>query len=108
VLDPEVVWDATDGDSPGMNQIYHGRAGVRRFWQTWLADLTDVRVEIDELIDCGERVFAAVHAVGRGRRSGAASTTPWFLAYTVRAGLIVRMTGFRDREAALQAARRAE
>jgi hypothetical protein len=64
-----------------------------------------MQIEVDELVDCGERVFCAARVVGRGRRShavGVGLTT--FPVFTVRDGLIVRYQLFAKRELALEAA----
>jgi ketosteroid isomerase-like protein len=104
VLHPAVEFDAAGSILPGMNRVYRGHAGVRRFWQTWLEDLGELRFEIDETIDSGEHVFVVQRAITRGRSSGAEVEQRWFTVYTFRDGLIVRLRGFGDRQQALEAA----
>jgi ketosteroid isomerase-like protein len=64
-------------DSPP-DETYHGPEGVMRFWETWRGAFDDFRIEIEEIIDAGDRiiVFAAVH--GRGAGSGVDVKTPSF------------------------------
>jgi len=104
LLAPDVSWEVEIGVSD-FDGVYHGRAAVRRFWQTFTAELEDMRIEVEELVDCGERVFCVTHAVGRGRHSGAvAAGGTVYPVFTVRDGLIVRYQLFADRRKAIEAA----
>ena len=104
VLAPDVVWEVALGVSD-FDGVYRGRAAVRRFWRTWVADFADLRLEIEELIDAGERVFCVIRPMGRGRRSGIQVTGGLtFPVFTVRDGLVVRYQLFADRQKALEAA----
>jgi ketosteroid isomerase-like protein len=103
VLDPDVVWEVDVG-APDLDGIHHGRRAVRRWWRTWMADLKDVHIDVAELADGGEHVFADTSFAGRGRTSGIEVTARIFCAFTVRDGLIVRYHAFSDRQQALEAA----
>jgi ketosteroid isomerase-like protein len=104
VLHPDVEWDLTGVDAPGLETVYRGHAGVREFWRTWFSELDNVRFEVDELIDAGDRVLVAMRWVGRGHLSGAQPEQHVFNVYTLRDGLIVRIQSFVDRMRALTAA----
>ena len=69
MLAPDVVLEVAIGIGD-FDGVYNGRAEVRRFWQTWMAEFEDMHLDIDELVGCGERVFSAVRLLGRGRHSG--------------------------------------
>ncbi len=85
--------------------VYHGRKGVRHFWRTFFADLADLQLNVEELIDGGEHVFSATRVVGRGRHSGAVGAAQMvYPVFTLRDGLIVRYQLFADRQWALEAA----
>jgi ketosteroid isomerase-like protein len=104
MLAPDVVWEVAIGVGD-FDGVYRGRAAVRRFWQTWMTEMEDMRIEVDELVDCGERVFCVTRAVGRGRHSHALTTGGTvYPVFTVREGLIVRYQLFADRNQAVQAA----
>jgi ketosteroid isomerase-like protein len=104
ILAPDVVWEVAIGFAD-FDGVYRGRAAVRRFWQTFMAELEDMRIKVEELVDCGERVFCVTHAVGRGRHSGAvAAGGTVYPVFTVRDGLIMRYQLFADRRKALEAA----
>jgi ketosteroid isomerase-like protein len=49
---------------------YHGHDGVRRFWEDWLSVFPDSSIEIVEVRDVGDVMFAATRVVGHGTRSG--------------------------------------
>ena len=104
LLAPEVVWEVAlgVGDFDG---VYHGRAAVRRFWRTWMAEFEDLHIDVAELTDCGECVFAVTRMLGRGRHSGAlAAGATVYPVFTVRDGLIVRYQLFAERQQAREAA----
>jgi ketosteroid isomerase-like protein len=104
MLAPDVVWEVAIGIGD-FDGVYNGRAEVRRFWQTWMAEFEDMHLDIDELVGCGERVFSAVRLLGRGRHSGVVvPTTTVFPVFTLRDGLMVRYQLFADRQRALEAA----
>jgi ketosteroid isomerase-like protein len=105
MLAPDIVWEVALGVAD-FDGVYRGREGVRQFWQTFFAELDEFQINVEELIDCGERVFCATRAVGRGRHSGAvgAAGQRTFPVFTVRDGLIVRYQLFADRQRALEAA----
>ena len=103
MLAPDVVWEVAVGISD-FDGVYRGPEAVRRFWRTFMAEFEDLRIEVEELIDCGERVFSAARMVGRGRHSGAVGVGRMvFPVFTVRDGLIVRYQLFADRDRALEA-----
>ena len=104
MLAPDVEWEVDLGVAD-FDGVYHGRAAVRRFWLTFMAELEHMRIDVEELVDCGERVFSVTRAVGQGRHSGAVAATPrTFQVFTVRDGLIVRYQLFAERDKALEAA----
>jgi ketosteroid isomerase-like protein len=108
LLAPDVVWEVAIGVAD-FDGVYRGRAAVRQFWRTFMAELDEMRIEVEELVDCGDRVFSVARAVGRGRHSGATGAGQVvFPVFTVRDGLIARYQLFAEREKALQAARLSE
>jgi hypothetical protein len=53
---------------------YFGRDGFVSFLQAWLEPWETHRIEIDELIDVGERVLAVSRESGEGRTAGSRSS----------------------------------
>ena len=104
MLAPYIVWEVAIGVSD-FDGVYRGRDEVRRFWRTFMAELEDMHIEVEKLVDCGERVFCVAHPVGRGRHSGAlAAGGTLYSVFTLRDGLVVRYQLFADRDQALEAA----
>jgi ketosteroid isomerase-like protein len=33
---PDVVWDMSRTEMPGLSGVYHGHDGIRTFWRNWL------------------------------------------------------------------------
>ena len=95
MLAPDVEWEVDLGVAD-FDGVYHGRAAVRRFWLTFMAELEHMRIDVEELVDCGERVFSVTRAVGQGRHSGAVAASPeTFQVFTVRDGLIRALPAVR-------------
>jgi ketosteroid isomerase-like protein len=77
---------------------------VRRLRETW----DDYRLDVEELIDAGDRVLAVVVRHGRGRVSGAEVSDRIFHVWTFRDGAVVALDSLRDRAEALALAGLAE
>jgi ketosteroid isomerase-like protein len=84
--------------------VQHGPEGLRRVLEPLFGEFDDLHVELRELIDAGERVFAAATLHGRGKHSGAETTMDIWGVWTFRGGRAVRWEGFTDRDAGLEAA----
>ena len=100
---PEIEWHG-----PGVfpdEDVYRGVEGVRRFWDQWLELFEDFQIEIEEVIEAGEKVVVMAVVHGRGRGSGADVKTPSFPhLWTFRDGKAVRMRMFQTKAEALEAA----
>jgi len=88
--------------------IGRGREELGRIVTAWVATWDDYSEEIDELIDLGDRVCLAATQRGRGKGSGAELEQRFAGLYEVHDGLITRITMFRSRDSALEAARASE
>src|SRR5215208_4383190 len=66
LLDPDVVWDATNSHIFDISRVYHGAEGVAQFWREWLGAWETVQFEY-ELIHAGDQVVALVDQRMRGR-----------------------------------------
>jgi ketosteroid isomerase-like protein len=102
-LDPEFeLHSAIVGGAEG--KVYRGHEGARK----WLADsdegFEELRIELTEFRDLGDRVLAFGRIRARGRGSGVEldSPTGWLL--TVRNGQLAKAQGFLSRDDALEAA----
>ena len=100
-FDPEVEFDVSIRPEGG---VYRGPEGVAEAMRTWSGAWEDWRVEVEEIIDAGDRVLMIVHETGRGKGSGIEIDQRLFQVYTLRDGKITRWKGFMDHEDALEAA----
>lgn len=81
-----------------------GRAGLKRFWETWADTFENFRMEIEETVDAGDQVMVMAAARGTGKGSGAKVRTPTFaIVWTYRDEQVVRMEAHPTRAAALEA-----
>jgi uncharacterized protein len=101
--DPDIVIDAT---RRLLNPTtYVGIDDARQ----WFADMDEVwerfGLEVDELIDAGDRVVALGRLTGKGKASGVEVEQPIADVWTVRDSRIVRgEIGYTSRQEALEAA----
>jgi ketosteroid isomerase-like protein len=106
-LDPHVVLDLsrTGGDE----QAIHGREALAAFMRRWIGTFEEYRYEVERLTDLGPgTVLAGASETGRGKGSGAPVNRSFAALYTVIDGKIARITMFRTRQDALEAAGLAE
>jgi uncharacterized protein len=101
-LDEEIEW-LQPPEMPGRN-TWQGHGGVQAALTTWIGAWNDYRYELDELVDCGDRVLARARHHGRGRGSGVEVSGALYSVYTLKARSIVRVELFRDEAKALEAA----
>jgi hypothetical protein len=66
VLDADSQWDWSRSIGPD-NAIYRGPDQIRRFWETFAGGFEEIRLEIEDVVDLGDRIVAAVLSVMRGR-----------------------------------------
>jgi ketosteroid isomerase-like protein len=100
---PDGVWDI----SPMGLGVYEGLAATRGFFEDWLGNYDEFRIEVEQMIDLGNGVTLAV-IVQRGRPVGSDGEVQ--LRYATVAlwaeGLIVRVTNYGDPDEARAAAER--
>jgi ketosteroid isomerase-like protein len=87
---------------PG-GKTYTGLDGFRESWLDWLAPYAEYRTEVEEAIDCGERVLLLQSSSGRLQGSAKEVKLAPAVVYTVRDGKIARVEPYADRAEALEA-----
>ena len=104
LLDPDVVWDATNSHIFDISRVYHGAEGVAQFWREWLGAWETVQFEY-ELIHAGDQVVALVDQRMRGRSTEIEVPLGKYAhLYTFRDGLIVHWKLYESQAEALAAA----
>jgi ketosteroid isomerase-like protein len=105
LVDPEVEFHGTVG---GLEEgrVAHGLPqAVQTFWgEEDLEAWDERRLEAEEFIDAGDDVVVLLHEFRRGRRSGIELETETAVVVAVSGGRVVRIQGYMDRHAALEAA----
>jgi hypothetical protein len=94
---PYEVW--VQGGEP-----YRGHAGVRRWWEESLAVFPDLRAEVYEIRDFGDRTFACGRLHGQGAGSGASIERAMWLANEWRDKKTVWWCAFGSEAEAIEAA----
>jgi ketosteroid isomerase-like protein len=81
----------------GLNEIRREYESVEEMWD-------EHRLEVEELIDAGDRVVGFQREFQRGRSSGVELVIDTATIFDLSEGRIVRLQGYMDRTAALKAA----
>jgi ketosteroid isomerase-like protein len=96
------LYSAIIGGAEG--RVYRGHAGFRSWFAETQVAFEELRTELTEFRDLGDRVLGFGRVRARGRESGVEldSATGWL--FTLRDGKIVRAEGYLDPAKALEAA----
>jgi ketosteroid isomerase-like protein len=105
VFDPgiEWEWDSSLGALTG-DRTYRGFSEVEAATKDWLQSWEWFRIELEGLIDAGEKVVALTRSLGRPRGGASDVTAIRAEVWTMRDGKAIAFRGYADREEALQAA----
>jgi ketosteroid isomerase-like protein len=88
----------------GFDPVYRGREARIDAQRRWVAEWDDLRFELKELVDLGDRILVITRMKGSGLSSGAAAEMDCVFLYTVSAEGVIREQFFFDRSEALEAA----
>ena len=103
LMDPEVEWTPYEVWVQG-GEPYRGHAGIRSWWEETFAVLPDLRAEVYEIRDFGDRTFASGCLRGQGAGSGASIERAMWLANEWRDQRTVWASAFGSETEALEAA----
>ena len=84
--------------------VYRGHEGVRQWVRDIDEALADIRLELPEVHDLGDRIVAVGRLSARGTASGAETESPFGCVVEWKNGKATRVVSFLDRKAALEAA----
>ncbi len=100
--DAEIQWvEAPERADRG---VYQGHEGVRESWERWLENFDQYDVEVERMVDCGEKVLVVAREEGRGRASGATIGQRIYTVVSFREGKISRYEEFYEEQDALEVA----
>jgi ketosteroid isomerase-like protein len=100
-LDPQFEWH-TSGGFPGLDPVYRGREGWRKFDQDFRETWDSVQVVIDDVHEVDDKVVSLATFHARGRE-GIELRRPVAWVTTFRDGLAVRGDVYDDWDEALEA-----
>jgi ketosteroid isomerase-like protein len=105
-FDPEIeLHPDPAADWVGVNDIYRGHDGVRRYMAQVYEAFEDYHPEVERLLDAGDKVITLAIEHGRGRGSGATvEARRTAHVWTMRANKAIRVDLYLDRSEALDAA----
>jgi ketosteroid isomerase-like protein len=104
LVDPKIEMHGTVGGL-GEGRIYQGMAEIMDEFQNEDLEAWEVRrLEPQEFIDAGENVVMLLHEYRRGKGSGVPLESDTGVVIAVRNGRVVRIQGYMDPSAALEAA----
>jgi ketosteroid isomerase-like protein len=96
--DPEIVVH----DPGRTGRTYRGRAELRGFWEEWLENWQEYRVEPQEFIEAGGEIFVHTVQTGQGKLSGIEIGQDLFHVFRVRDEKVVEYRIYADRDDALE------
>lgn len=105
-LSSRSAWDVTAAGIPGVG-IYRGREEVKSFFEEdWFKvfPFSEWEVQVDDVIDRGDRVISICRQRGHGASSGAETDLTFVQVATIRDGQFVRIDNYLDLGEALEAA----
>jgi ketosteroid isomerase-like protein len=94
--DVEWIEDPARVDS----QTHIGHDGVLKSFQRLVEDFDQYGFELEEAVDCGDKIFVVTRETARGSASGIAVEAAQYQVFTFRDGKLARFEEFRDRESA--------
>ena len=100
---PDFVWDVS---ALGWTeqQVYAGAEGANRFNAEWADAWDDWELELEDLIDAGDRVVAIVNQRGRSKATGIPVGMRFAQVWAFRDGQAIRMQMYASVEEALEVA----
>ena len=103
LADPKVEAHGTVGGVEE-GRVRRGVSEIRRDYESVEETWDEHRIEIEKLVDAGDRVVILQREYQRGRSSGAEVVIDAAVIVDLRNGRIVRVQGYMDRAEALEAA----
>jgi uncharacterized protein len=103
LVDPDVEQHPTVGGVEG-GRVLRGVEEIQRDYEAVEESWDEHRITVEDLFDAGDQVVLFQREFQRGKGSGLELEIEAAVVFDLRDGRIVRMQGYMDRDAALQAA----
>lgn len=104
---PHVVWEENHPvfGFVGLDPVYEGHQGVRRWWQLTREPWKTVEAEIHEVTPAGDDAVVVSNTLhGTGAGSGVVVKLPFFQVFEFQDGKVARRRLYPERKEALEAA----
>jgi ketosteroid isomerase-like protein len=88
-----------------MDDVYRGKAGWRRFAETWREAWEEITVRVERIEEVDDRIVALLTFDARGRGSGVQVSLQVGQVATVREGMVAKLVSAPGWNEALEAAR---
>jgi len=98
LCDPEIVIR----DPGRTGQTLKGRNELRAFWEEWLENWQEYRVEPYEFVEAGDEILVRSGQRGRGKLSGIEVDQDLFQVFRIRDGKFVEYRIYAERAEALE------
>jgi ketosteroid isomerase-like protein len=99
--DPDFEWIAAREHPDALTN--RGIDATAEYLRDWLQTMPDLKIEIEELVEAGDRVLAVMRMTGTGAGSGALTEVRMAMISTFRNGMPLRTEEFLDPEEARRA-----
>jgi ketosteroid isomerase-like protein len=99
--DPDFEWVAAREHPDALTN--RGIDATAEYLRDWLQTMPDLKIEIEELVEAGDRVLAVMRMTGTGAGSGALTEVRMAMISTFRDGMPLRTEEFLDPEEARRA-----
>lgn len=101
-LDGDTEWDWSRSIGPD-RAVYRGPEQIIHFWEEFADGFEEIHMEVEDVVEEGDRVVATMLSVMRGRDGiEVAARNAWLL--TIRDEKLLRLDMFQTRGEALEAA----
>jgi uncharacterized protein len=102
LFDPEVTYE--DANLPDhVGEMYHGHEGVLRAAERWIEPFEWLLIELEQIIDSGDRLVSIHRWRAKARHTGIEFDTPLAYIWTFRDGKVIHFQSFLDPKQALEA-----
>ena len=99
----DFVWDMSHYDGWPEQQVYEGVEAAEHFMQEWTSAWVDWDLQIDKLLDAGDKVVAVARQRGGSKLTGIPVEVSFAKVWTLRGGKNTRMDMYSDLSEALKA-----
>jgi ketosteroid isomerase-like protein len=103
VMDPGIKIDYTGGAFPGVDEIYEGLEGARKYWEDLREPWQSLELEVEEVRASGDKVATVFTFEGKGREDIVVRRQLGNV-ITVTNGRVSRLDAYAEAAAALKAA----